>query len=262
MRPPIRASASPARASHRGAPSASNCDRALSRESRASRFLFMRRSVSPWIRWVRAASNGIAMRSCSASARSSSSSAPGGSPNAAAMRPCISPRWRAPAAGPGRALLVQSIDDLLRSFEPAEGDQRLGEIGNEGERPRLENTAARQQSFRRVQQPGRRLRGSSIESATNPSTLRFSTSAETVPLCGGERGSFRCVPASTRPGDPSGMRRAPSRTASDRGSRPGPRGRRCRIPSSAWRAASGPLSCGALHLAQHGQCVVAHELEP
>ena len=50
-----------------------------------------------------------------------------------------------------RALLVEAIHDLLGSIELAEDDQGLSEIRDEGERPRLEDPAARQQALRRVE---------------------------------------------------------------------------------------------------------------
>ena len=48
-------------------------------------------------------------------------------------------------------MLVEPIHDLLGSIEPAEGDQRLREIGDEGERARLDDPVRDQQSIGRVE---------------------------------------------------------------------------------------------------------------
>ena len=154
---------------------------------------------------------------------------------------------------------MEPIDDLLRSVEAPQGDQGLGEIGDERERARLDDPIAHEQSIRRVESSDDAFEVSHRErdEPEHPAVLDLGPE---VALGGGEGRSRRCVCA-----------RLVDATFERRDVRPRvqhliPDLIEARLRDdvvSLFRVASraGPIPCGALHLAEDGQGVVAHELE-
>ena len=157
-RPPMRASSARVRSAQRRAPSCSKPPSARSSVSRAGRFILARLRVTPSASSVRASSNGIDTRSCSASAPSQRRERGVGVP--------ASGLEEAPTAGRGRdsrrplklsRTALDQVEERLRFVEPAERDQRLDVVEHESHRARFPDAALLEPRDKRTKLPMHRL---------------------------------------------------------------------------------------------------------